>query len=432
MTRPLAEALRLAVVGTPLFEPFEVHAAEFLAQHGREPVQLPEPLLFGLARLLASNAEAAGFAARRSVLARRLLSLDLGYLERRSRELEELPGPVADLEEFLDEIRLLRRDETLLAAVLDLSGAVHFDAVSSFLAVLAESIVRRAHAAARSRLDGPLPATAVVAMGKLAGREFTYHSDLDLVFLHDGGVEAIEPASRLAQRTVGYLCTMTGAGVAYAVDMRLRPSGQKGSLVTSFDGYAHYQLEQAETWEHMALLRARAIAGDLSAAQQILERVRTAVLARRRPDLWSYVADMRARVEKERGQEGPERYAFKTGPGGLMDVEFLAVAGMLERGPGADVTVPGIPHLLRTAAPGPATERLLLHYAFLRKLEARTRWVAGRPVEHLDAGFVTLGLVGELLEPGLSPESLLERLEAARREVRSVFRNILGARVAPG
>ena len=414
----LCEALRKAVAGTPLAEPLELHAGEFLTRHAGAPTRLPEPVLHGLARALASNAEAAGYAARRSLLANRLLSLDLDHFERRTSQLAAPSTPPGDLEAFLDEIRLIRRDETLAAAVLDLSGAVPFDAVSDFLAVLAESIVRRAHAAARSHLGGPLPATAIVAMGKLAGREFTYHSDLDLVFLHDGGVDAIESASRLAQRTVGYLSTMTGAGVAYAVDTRLRPSGQKGSLVTSFEGYERYQLEQAETWEHMALLRARAIAGDVASAQPLLERVRTAVRGRRAADLWRYVADMRARVEKERGQEESGRCAFKTGPGGLMDVEFLAVGAALARGSGPDLAVPGIPDLLRSVAPGPATERLLEHYAFLRRLEARARWIAGRPVEHLETQGATLERVAELFEPGLSPESLLERLAATRRRGR--------------
>ena len=90
--------------------------------------------------------------------------------------------------------------------------------------------------------------------------------------------------------------TMTGAGVAYPVDTRLRPSGRQGVLVTSFAGFERYQLEQAETWEHMALLRARAIAGHTEAAQEILDRVRADVLGR---DLepWPYIADLRARAE---------------------------------------------------------------------------------------------------------------------------------------
>src|SRR3990172_3379766 len=99
-------------------------------------------------------------------------------------------------------------------------------------------------------------------MGKLAGREFTYHSDLDLVFLHPGDASELAAASRVGQRLVGQLTTMTGAGVAYTVDARLRPSGHQGALVTTFEGFEHYQLEQAQTWEHLALLRSRVIAGD--------------------------------------------------------------------------------------------------------------------------------------------------------------------------
>ena len=84
-------------------------------------------------------------------------------------------------------------------------------------------------------------------MGKLGGREFTYHSDLDLIFLHGDGVEAVPGASRVAQRLISYVTTMTGAGMAYAVDSRLRPSGKQGMLVTSFDGFIAYQSEAAAT-----------------------------------------------------------------------------------------------------------------------------------------------------------------------------------------
>jgi hypothetical protein len=90
--------------------------------------------------------------------------------------------------------------------------------VTRLLSVLAEAIVRRALAAACASLRAPAPELAVVAMGKLGGREFTYHSDLDLIFLHGGGVEAVATASRLAQRLISYVTTRTGAGFAYAVD----------------------------------------------------------------------------------------------------------------------------------------------------------------------------------------------------------------------
>jgi glutamate-ammonia-ligase adenylyltransferase len=425
VTDGLAAALREKVAETGLAARFERHAAPLLERHGAAAAL--EPVVArGLARLLAASGEAAGFLARRGSLLERVRALDAGFLERRAPELEALargaPGP--DLEAFLDELRLLRREETLLAAVLDLADAVPFEAVSAFLSVLAEGIVARA--LRRAEADrGPGPC--IVAMGKLAGREFTYHSDLDLVFLHPGGAGELPAASRVAQRLVGQLATMTGAGVAYAVDARLRPSGQQGALVTTFEGFEDYQLRHAQTWEHLALLRSRVIAGDVAGGEKRLGRLRDAVLAGgARP--WGYVADLRARVHAERAREAPERIAFKTGPGGIMDVEFLACAGLLERGPtGARAGDASIPSLLRAAASGRGVEAVLAAYRWLRRVEARARLVAGRAVEHIGTEPGALAVVAELVEGKAGAERFLERLAAVRRTVALAFERVAEA-----
>lgn len=427
MRGSFADALHDEVAKAPLGARFERQAADFLERHGAAGLDLAPEVVRGLARLLAANGEAAGFLARRGSLVQRLRGLDAGFLAERARELEALacrpPGP--DLEAFLDEIRLLRREETLLAACLDLADAVPFEDVSRFLSILAETLVARSLRAAESRAGGASPC--VVAMGKLAGREFTYHSDLDLVFLHPGDASELAAASRVVQRLVGQLTTMTGAGVAYTVDARLRPSGHQGALVTTFEGFEHYQLEQAQTWEHLALLRSRVIAGDGGGGQARLDQLRDAVLARG-AEPWEYVADLRRRVHAERAREGPGRIAFKTGAGGIMDVEFLAGAGMLERGPAlvraADASIPS---LLRAAAGGEGTERILASYRWLRRVEARTRVVAGRAVEHLVTDPETLAVVAWLVEGDRGAEAFLERMAAVRREVRAAFERVAGA-----
>jgi glutamate-ammonia-ligase adenylyltransferase len=332
----LAKALAEALASGVLLKRFQQVGGKFLERYGNEDAaRFSEPMRRGLARLLASSSEAAGFLARRPTILERLATLDVGYLERRSAELCELgrSPPPDDLETFLDQLRLLRREEVLCAACLDLSGAVSFEAVSRFLSELAGAIVSRALRMAEEQVpvaagDSPV---SVLGLGKLAGREFTYHSDLDLIFLYDGGPEQIDRASRVAQRLVGYLTTMTGAGVAYAVDARLRPSGQQGTLVASLHGFERYQREEAETWEHLAVLRSRAIAGDVRRAQAALDRVRSAILRTSAPS-WGYIADLRRRVEEERARAGKGEIAFKTGRGGIMDVEFLASGGLLERG----------------------------------------------------------------------------------------------------
>jgi glutamate-ammonia-ligase adenylyltransferase len=406
-----------------------VHAETFLELRDKDDAlaRAPDPNLRGLACALASEHDAGRFLARRPRLLERIASAGPGALAARADELaRHLETPAGDLELALDALRLVRREETLFAACLDLGGIASFEEVSVFLSRLAEAIVERALALARPK-GAPPPALAILGMGKIAGREFTFHSDLDLIFLYEGGAEAVTAASRLAQRAIAYLTTATGAGVAYAVDTRLRPSGSQGALVTSFDAFVAYQTEQAQTWEHLALMRARAAWGEAGRAREALARARAEILARRTP-AWSTVAEMKQRIESERARETPQRVAFKCGAGGLMDAEFLATGGILERG--AEVgfpALPNVPALLRAACPGAAAEALLADYGSLRRLEARARFVSGRNVELLERDGEALSLVAELLHGEDGVEPLLAEIAQTRRRVRAAFLRVLEA-----
>jgi glutamate-ammonia-ligase adenylyltransferase len=402
--------------------------AEFLEHQGAGALPRDPELRRGVAAVLASQIGAAGFLARRSALAERLRDLDSGWLARRARELADAGQGDAslDLEGFLDEIRLLRREDTVLVACLDLSGAVPFGEVSAFLSILAEGIVRRALGVAESRAPGRAAPLAIIAMGKLAGREFTYHSDLDLIFLTPGSADDVEDASRLAQRLVGYLSTMTGAGVAYPVDSRLRPSGHQGMLVTTFEGFERYQLEHAAPWEHLALMRSRVIAGEVAAGQALLDRTRAAILARGTSP-WRAVAELRERVHAERGQEVLGEIPFKTGVGGIMDVEFLGCGALLERGSEGATLPASIPAMLRAAAGGAGTAALLECYGFLRELEARVRWATDRPETTLDPSSEAFEVTAALMAPEEPSVRLLERLESARRAIAAAADRVLAA-----
>ncbi|HME68438.1 MAG TPA: hypothetical protein VKM54_01030, partial [Myxococcota bacterium] len=384
------------------------------------------------ARVVATSAQAARLLATRPGLLESIADCSVETASKRlaqrtARLLEnELALPAPDLEAFLDELRLLRRSETLFAACLHLGGLVSFVAASSFLSALAESVVRRALFQAQVRT--PLAESlSVVGMGKIGGREFTYHSDLDLIFLQRGGPEAIALASRIGQRVVAYLSTMTGAGVAYEVDTRLRPSGGQGLLVTSFESFAAYQERDAQVWEHLVLMRARAIAGDLLGARDVLSRTRGRVLSRAGPP-WEEVAKMRARVERERAEkdERAGRIAFKTGPGGLMDVDFLAAGALLERGDeGPLPEIPSNPAMLRCAIAGPPLERLLDAYSELRRIEAVSRWVSGRAIELFDPKSETFALSAELADLPDGVDGLAARIEVSRATIRNAFQGVL-------
>jgi glutamate-ammonia-ligase adenylyltransferase len=219
---------------------------------------------------------------------------------------------------------------------------------------------------------------------------------------------------------------MTGAGVAYAVDTRLRPSGQQGMLVTSLGAFERYQCEQAHTWEHVAMLRARALAGAVEAAQATLARVRARVL-RDHPSPWRELVAMRARVERERAADGDSKIAFKTGAGGLMDVDFLAGGGLLERQLEAPPSLPSVPALLRAAARGRGVEALLADYELLRRVEAAARWMAGRPVEDFEREGPAVAALAELVRPGQAPEELVAHVEAARARIRDAYARVVEA-----
>ena len=175
---------------------------------------------------------------------------------------------------------------------------------------------------------------AVIGYGSLGGEELGFGSDLDLVFLFDAppgaesdGARPMEAGrwyARLAQKIVALLGAVTAAGRLYDVDVRLRPDGAKGLLVSSLASFSEYQRERAWTWEHQALVRARGVAGDATLLQAF-EDIRTATLARSREGgvLRDEVVKMRARMRAELDRSDVARFDLKQGAGGLVDLEFL-------------------------------------------------------------------------------------------------------------
>ncbi len=430
MSARLEGRLREALAGSPLEERLSAAAAPlFELRSGDAAVQrLAGAPLTGLARAVATQPALAGFLSHRPELLERIAEADAESLARRASELalSALQEPTGDLETELDALRLLRREETALAICCELGGLALFERVSEFLSILAEAITARALQLARRGAAASRQAFAVIGMGKIAGREFTHHSDLDLIFLYEGGPDEVSLASRIGQRLIAYLTTMTGAGIAYSVDTRLRPSGQKGMLVTSLEGFTRYQCETAETWEHLALLRSRPVAGEVSQAAACLATIRQRVL-RGGGKPWPYLADLRARVERERAKEGVAKVAFKTGPGGLMDIDFLAGGGLLERGAGEFPPLPSVAALLGCTLPEERTRALRADYDALRVLESRARWVAGRAVEEVPAERAALAAIAELALPGLAPAELLERIRAARGRIRAAYQAVVAA-----
>lgn len=250
---------------------------------------------------------------------------------------------VNDLEQLLDELRGFKLANVLRVAAADVSAEMPVMEISKYLTGIAEVIVTAALDLAWHQMleefkltagDAKTgPGMAIIAYGKLGGQELGYGSDLDLVFLraaddsfHWSGSQGNMGRfySRLGQRFVHILTTHTSEGVLYQVDMRLRPDGESGLLMSTVDSFADYQASKAWTWEHQALVRARPIAGDVVLCRQF-NKIRRAILTQPRDPaiLRQEIVRMRNRMLVERKQRNQDFFDLKNDPGGIIDIEFL-------------------------------------------------------------------------------------------------------------
>lgn len=261
-----------------------------------------------------------------------------------------------DLEQLMDRLRQFRQAAALHVAAADIVTGIPVTRVGDYLTWIAEVVlsrvvnIAREYMVARHGEPGYLrhgrlrkAGIAVVAYGKLGGNELGYGSDLDIVFLHDSAgneqhtagpavIDNAEFFTRLSQRIIHILNTFTPAGILYEVDMRLRPNGNSGLLVSSLDAYAEYQRRSAWTWENQALIRARIVVGSREITRQF-ERIRSGVLARPRDadSLRQEVVDMRNRMRRELDRAGAGEIDLKHGPGGIVDIEFMVQFEVLRR-----------------------------------------------------------------------------------------------------
>jgi len=279
---------------------------------------------------------------------------------------ESLTRALADAQVFEDVLDICRHwtnDQRFLVGVQTLHGtqapghAGH--ALSDIADVVLEELLGRTWGEF-AKTHGAMPggAVVVVALGKLGGQEMTPTSDLDLIMVYDvpegvdqsDGHKPLPPTvyyTRLVQRFVNAITANTAQGRLYEVDMRLRPSGNKGPLATSLESFRRYQSEAAWTWEHQALTRARVVAGPEAVAARVVEVIHDTVCRPRDPAaLARAVADMRIRMDSEHGDASP--WNIKYVRGGLVDVEFIAQTLQLAHAHDhPDIAVPNTAESLR-------------------------------------------------------------------------------------
>jgi glutamate-ammonia-ligase adenylyltransferase len=292
------------------------------------------PLLPRLAQLMAASAWAADYLTRRPLLLDELLDARVLMAEADWRawraELDRtLALHVDDAEAAMDSLRHFQHAQTFRLLVQDLAGQLTIERLADHLSALADTILAAtlAHCWLQlgHRASSP-PRFAIVGYGKLGGKELGYASDLDLVFLYEApeaGNGAAETYARLAQRINTWLTSATGAGRLYETDLRLRPDGAAGLLVSSIGAFDRYQREQAWTWEHQALTRARFVAGD-AAIGAAFEATRDAVLRLPRDPtkLAADIVAMRARMAAEHVNR-TALFDVKHDTGGMVDIEFV-------------------------------------------------------------------------------------------------------------
>ena len=266
---------------------------------------------------------------------------------------EMLRIPEDDLEAQMEAMRYFRSAHALRVAACEISDALPLMKVSDYLTWLGEVILEYVlnlcwHEQVKKHgyPDGEARATPnfiVIAYGKMGGIELGHGSDLDLVFIHESksggytdGKRSLDNQTfymRLGQKVIHFLSTNMASGQLYEVDMRLRPSGNSGMLVSNLDSFLKYQKESAWTWEHQALVRARVVAGDADLAHRFNE-IRQEILCQKRDldTLKKDVIEMRQKMRDHLGTpqaEQGEVFHIKQDAGGIVDIEFMVQYGVL-------------------------------------------------------------------------------------------------------
>jgi glutamate-ammonia-ligase adenylyltransferase len=402
-----------------------------------------------LARIVGSAPRLATYLARNTATLDALLDADfLSTLPSRAELQAALTRQSGgSYEDALDGARRFAREEIFRVGVQIIEGAVKAEAAGPALTATAEAVI----AGLLPRVEDELALTAgrmaggsfcVIAMGKLGGREMTATSDLDLVFVYDvaegvensDGPKPLSPTlyyARLAQRLISALTTPTAAGTLYEVDMRLRPTGNKGPAAVSLKSFIDYHASESWTWEHMALTRARVVAGEGAARARLGAAIRRRLTAPK--DAAKVIADardMRMRMAETFSDKNP--WDLKYARGGLVDIEFIAQALQLvqaEEQPEVlnTNTIAALHNLHAAEALRTADAAILVAAASLQHALTQVLRVAldETPKSMNDA---TPGLKALLVEAGEAADfaALEARLFDLQTRVRGIFERVMG------
>ena len=363
-------------------------------------------------------------------------------------DLERSLVPAADGQAVLDGVRRWQHQREFQVGMQILRGDVAADRLSGALSDIADTTIATLLPQVQqefARRHGTVPGAsfAVLGLGKLGSREMTFDSDLDVVFVYgapdgvdaqsDGaqGLAASHYFARFSQRLTHALSAHTAEGRLYEIDTRLRPSGDSGPIATEAAAFRRYHEQDAWTWEHMALTRARPVAGDRELCATVMEGIRAVLCAPRDADtLLADVASMRERVDKERETEN--RWRLKHVRGGVLDLEFIAQYHLLRhaaRHP--SILVQSTPSAFRRLGEAGILDsddaaELADSVAFLQRLQGLLRLTVGhnRDVERFTPG------VRETLARAMGEQDFSDleaRVHAVQDRVRAAYRRLIAA-----
>ncbi|AHJ65584.1 bifunctional [glutamine synthetase] adenylyltransferase/[glutamine synthetase]-adenylyl-L-tyrosine phosphorylase [Granulibacter bethesdensis] len=375
------------------------------------------------------------------------------------RQIVDALSDCRDLEEVIRALRETARQEDFRISVATMTGDMDVDAAGIVRTAMADGVINALlphvmedHLSRHGII--PNGGIAVVALGKAGGREMMAGSDLDLMMIYDHpedigesqpgdnpGTRPLPPSAyytRAAQSFIAKLTAQGPGGPAFAVDMRLRPSGNQGPVAVSLSSFQRYHRESAWTWERMALTRARVIAGPETLCQRVREAIETAL---NRPvpaeTIRADAAAMRARIVREHPNPGP--WDIRTRPGGQQDVEFIVQVLQLIHGPAnpsvrATSTRDAVGQLHQAGFLSAEDRELLIHADHLgRGVQGLLRITLGRTARDRLPAASAEALVEALAEPGVTDEDTLrDRLDDISQRVRAAFIRHIGDIPVPG
>jgi len=306
------------------------------------------------------------------------------------RMCEELHAMRGDGLDPMESARYWKRAEMVRIGIEDVMGLADIEQTHAEMTSLAEACLRFAVEHARQELKLQKLPFVVIGVGKFGGMELGYGADLDVLFVGGTGAGDQAEASKLASRVIEFMSRQTGAGSLFPVDARLRPDGEKGTLASPLEAHRDYYGKRAQLWERQALVKARFVAGDVQVGRDFMRMTRDIVYGQAlTAGELEQIKQMRQRIETERGDQQHCDLEFKTGPGGLVDVEFLTQALQLRHGHAHPQlrTAHTLAVLNRLTALGLIEEDqnavLRRNYIFLRRIESTLRRVENTSVSKI-------------------------------------------------